>query len=289
MKLPRRTPNPWLRILGLPALIFLASGIVHATEGPYSVFNQHPDLSLSADGKWKVHDPSRPLPPRAEPKSEAELRESATAPRGAVILFDGGDLSAWNVPQAWSVRDGVLEVSRSLYLTSRETFGSCHLHVEWKAPTGSNATGQDRANSGLFLMKDYEIQILDTYDNESYADGIAASLYGVAPPTHNALRPSGEWQTYDVWFRRPVFGANGEMLTPACVTVQVNGVTVQDNTPFTGPSSNARRKLYQAHADSLPLRIQYHTAAISFRNIWIERLPDDQVMSPAGRVGIERP
>lgn len=217
---------------------------------------------------------------------EAALAQLAKLPNEASVLFDGTSLEAWVVPQTWRIECGSLVVRPvSQELISKQPFGSCRLHLEWMAPADSPNTGQDRANSGIFLMSTYEIQILDTHENRTYADGMAAALYGVKPPDKNALRPSGQWQQYDIWFKRPRFDAEGKMLSPAYVTVLVNGVIVQNNVPFDGPSSHKRRTPYRAHADALPLRLQYHSQLVNFRNIWLQPLADDAVRSPVGPLG----
>jgi len=254
----------------------------------YSVFNQHPDSTRTADGAWEVHDTNRPWPPVATPKPWTELEQETKPPSAARILFDGSNLDAWNLPQAWSIHQGVLQVRPvNTSLCSKESFGSCHLHLEWRTPPESaRKSGQDKGNSGVFLMSTYEIQVLDTYENKTYADGMAAALYGMKPPDANALRPTGEWQCYDIWFKRPLFDESGKMTSPACVTVMVNGVIVQKNVPFSGPSSHKKRNSYHKHADALPLTLQNHREVVEFRNIWIQPLPDDDALSPAGPVGI---
>lgn len=256
----------------------------------YSVFNPHPDPTRTADGAWEVHGANRPWPPLATPKPWAELERGTKPPPGARILFGGSNLDAWVLPQPWSVHQGVLQVRpANASLNSKEPFGSCRLHLEWRTPPeGARKSGQDKGNSGVFLMSTYEIQILDTYENKTYADGMAAALYGVKPPDANALRPTGEWQSYDIWFQRPLFDDSGKMASPACVTLLVNGVPVQNNIPFDGPSSHKKRRPYERHADALPLMLQNHNEAVEFRNIWIQPLPDGAVLSPAGPVGINK-
>lgn len=256
----------------------------------YSVFHPHPDATRTADGAWAIHDLSRPWPPAAKPIPWPELAAEARPPQGANILFDGSSLDAWNIPHPWILKDGILQVRPvNSSLITKESFGSCHLHLEWKTPPGHpEKIGQNRGNSGVFLMSTYEIQVLDTHENKTYADGMAAALYGVKPPDANALRPAGEWQSYDIWFKRPIFDATGEMTSPACVTVSVNGVLVQNNVSFDGPSSHKKRIPYQSHADALPLLLQNHNDTVEFRNIWIQPLPDDQVLSPSGLVGINK-
>lgn len=261
-----------------------------ALASEYSVFNQHPDATRTADGAWEVHDISRPWPPAATPKPWTDLEKDAKAPQGATILFDGSSLDAWNVPQPWILDKGVLQVRPvNISLASKQSFGSCRLHLEWRTPPESaKKSGQNKGNSGVLLMSTYEIQVLDTYENKTYADGMAAALYGVKPPDVNALRPTGEWQCYDIWFKRPLFDESGKMTSPACVTVMVNGVLVQNNVPFDGPTSHKKRRPYQKHADARPLVIQNHNEVVEFRNIWIQPLPDDAILSPAGPVGINQ-
>lgn len=274
----------------LRGAITVLAAVGSALASDYSVFNQHPDATRTADGAWKVHDMSRPWPPSVTPKPWAELEQGTKPPSGAQILFDGSSLDAWNVPQSWILDNGVLQVRPvNLSLTSKQSFGSCYLHLEWRTPPGNDKkSGQDKGNSGVFLMSTYEIQILDTYENKTYPDGMAAALYGVKPPDANALRAAGEWHSYDIWFKRPLFDESGKMTSPACVTVMVNGVIVQKNVPFDGPSSHKKRRPYQKHADARPLMLQNHNEVVEFRNIWIQSLPDDQVLSPAGPVGIDK-
>ena len=282
-------PRPSIRATAWTAILVLAvAGSALASD--YSVFNQHPDVTRIADGAWQVHDMSRPWPPSSTPKPWAELEQGAKPPSGARILFDGSNLDAWDVPQPWSINQSVLQVRPvNTSLSSKDSFGSCHLHLEWRTPPESaKKSGQDKGNSGVFLMSTYEIQVLDTYENKTYPDGMAASLYGVKPPDVNALRPTGEWQCYDIWFKRPIFDATGEMTSPACVTVSVNGVLVQNNVPFDGPSSHKKRRLYQKHSDTRPLMLQNHNEVVEFRNIWIQPLSDDAVLSPAGPLGINK-
>jgi hypothetical protein len=279
-----------MRPLALRVAITVLAAAGSAFASDHSVFNQHPDAARTADGAWEVHGMSRPWPPPAAPKPWAELEKGAKPPSGAQILFDGSNLDAWNVPQPWILDKGILQVRPvNASLISKVPFGSCRLHLEWRTPPeNAKKSGQDKGNSGVFLMSTYEIQILDTHENKTYPDGMAAALYGVKPPDANALRPSGEWQCYDIWFKRPTFDDSGKMASPACVTVMVNGVTVQNNVPFDGPSSHKKRRPYQKHADALPLMLQNHNEAVEFRNIWIQPLPDGQVLSPAGPVGINK-
>ena len=233
-----------------------------------------PDLSRTADGKWKVNDRARPQPERAAPKSEAELAVSARAPADAIVLFDGKDLSQWQ-PTEWKLQDGYVEEKpRAGNLVSKAGFGSCRLHVEWWTPNPPARKLQMRGNSGVFLMSRYEVQVLDTYDNSTYADGFAGAIYGQSPPSVNPIRPPGQWQSYDIEFHRPIFSADGKLTKPATITVGFNGVRVQDHFTIEGATTHGRRHGYDVHPDSQPLALQEHGCIVRFRNIWIEPISD---------------
>jgi hypothetical protein len=181
-------------------------------------------------------------------------------------MNDGG-------PAQWRVRDGVFEVVAGTgTLRTRDAFGDVQLHIEWMAPSPPRGRDQDRGNSGVFLMGKYEVQILDSYGNDTYADGQAAALYGQYPPLVNASRPPGEWQSYDIVFRRPRFDASGKVLSPARFTVLHNGVLVHDNAVLVGPTGHTTRPPYEAHPDRLPITLQDHGHPVRFRNVWVRDL-----------------
>lgn len=225
---------------------------------------------------WAPHDSTRPLPPVVRPAPGPAAPSSA--PSDAVILFGGTDLSNWRAARdsgaaGWRVVDGAVEVALGTGdIESRQGFGDCQLHVEWMAPSPRGGEGQEAGNSGVYLMGRYEIQVLDSYQNRTYADGMAGAVYGQYPPLVNASRPPGEWQTYDIVFRRPRFDAQGRVRIRAYVTVIHNGVLVQDHVVLTGPTAHQRRPPYEAHPDRLPLRLQDHGQRVRFRNIWIRDL-----------------
>jgi hypothetical protein len=152
-------------------------------------------------------------------------------------------------------------------------FGDAQLHIEWRTPTPAKGEGQERGNSGVFLMGRYEVQVLDSYQNVTYPDGQAAAIYGQFPPLVNASRPPGEWQTYDIVFHAPRFDASGKLLSPARMTVLHNNVLVQDNVTLVGPTANRQQPPYSAHPDKLPISLQDHGNPMRFRNIWIRELP----------------
>jgi hypothetical protein len=224
--------------------------------------------------QWGIHDPSRPLPPVVDP---GPAGPPAPVPADAVVLFGGNELTGWTGPKGgppkWVVRDGYMEaVKGSGSVRTTQAFGDCQLHVEWAAPSPAVGKDQDRGNSGVFLMDTYEVQILDSYENRTYADGSAAAIYGQFPPLVNACRRPGEWQTYDIVFHRPRFDGSGAVVSPARMTVFHNGILVHDNDELTGPTAWKARPPYKAHADRLPISLQDHSHPVRFRNIWIRDL-----------------
>jgi hypothetical protein len=224
---------------------------------------------------WEVHDTTRTRPPVVDPGPAPA--EPAPAPDDATVLFGGDDLEAWEHPDGaapeWPVRDGYVQVEPGTgALQTTEGFGDVQLHIEWMSPPTVEGDGQGRGNSGVFLMGAYEVQVLDSYENPTYADGQAAAIYGQYPPLANAMRPPGEWQVYDITFRRPHFDEEGNVVKPAVLTVYHNGVLVQDHVELTGPTGHYERPPYEAHAARLPLRLQDHSNPVRFRNIWVREL-----------------
>jgi len=235
-------------------------------------------LSAAPDPNWLGHDRERPLPPVVNPGTASTQDQPGVPPSDATVLFDGKDLSAWvamdGSPTKWIVKDGALEcVPGSGYVRSLQSFGDCQLHVEWATPTTVKGDSQGRGNSGVFFGYDrYEIQVLDSYENKTYADGSAASIYGQYPPLVNATRPPGQWQTYDLIWTAPRFDADGKLLSKAYVTVIHNGVLVQNHVEFTGPDPWIGRPPYKAHPERLPIAFQDHGNPVRFRNIWVREL-----------------
>jgi hypothetical protein len=217
-------------------------------------------------GTWKVHDPDRPAP------AAVTAGTGAQAPSDAIVLFDGNGADAWTCSEgpAWSVQDGAL-VAGGGNLATRESFGDCQLHLEWATPAAVKGEGQARGNSGVFFMGRYEVQVLDSYENVTYADGQAAALYGQEPPLVNASRMPGEWQSYDIVFRAPRF-QGGALASPAMVTVFHNGVLVHHACELLGATRHAAVATYSAHEAQAPLTLQDHGDPVRFRNIWIRRL-----------------
>jgi hypothetical protein len=228
--------------------------------------------------KWKIHDPNRPVPPVIDPGTASTQETPGRPPSDAVVLFDGKDLSHWTSQDGgaakWKVENGYMEVApKTGYLSTRDSFGDCQLHVEFAEPTPPVGESQERGNSGVFLQGLYEIQVLDSYENKTYADGQASAVYGEYPPLANASRPPAQWQTYDIVFHRPHF-KDGKVVSPARVTVLHNGVLVQDNVSLTGPTAHGERPPYKAGPDRLPLQLQDHGNPVRYRNIWIRELKE---------------
>lgn len=243
---------------------------------PLSALAQSPgytDTPMIPGTEWCVHDSRRPHPAVVDPGPAPE--KPAPAPADAKILFDGTNLDAWigkDGKTPWEIKDGAMVIApKTGDLRTRESFGSCELHIEWASPEKVVGDGQGRGNSGIFLMDQYELQVLDSYNNVTYADGQAAALYGMMPPLVNACRPPGQWQTYDIKFEAPVF-KDGKVEKPAFITVKHNGILVQDHSQYLGPSSHKKNPPYAPHADKLPIRLQDHGNPVRYRNIWIRPL-----------------
>ncbi len=229
----------------------------------------------------RAKSPDRPLPPVVSPGGF-----DREPPSDAIVLFDGRDTSKWftrgkrkesgqTFPFRWKLEDGYMEVAPlSGDLVTHEKFGSVQLHVEWATPVEIQAGGQGRGNSGITPMGVgmYEIQVLDSHGNRTYADGQAASLYAQYPPLVNASRKPGEWQTYDIVFLKPEF--NGEKLVrPAHVTVFHNGVLVHHNRAYLGQVRRGRQEIaYPPHPPEGPLMLQEHRQPVRYRNIWLREL-----------------
>jgi hypothetical protein len=229
------------------------------------------------DTKWKIHDLNRPVPPVVTAGTSSTQDAPGKPPSDAVVLFDGKDLSQWldkeDGPAKWKVENGYFEVApHTGYVHTRTPFGDCQLHVEFSEPVPPKGESQDRGNSGVFLMGLYEIQVLDSYENKTYADGQAGAVYGQYPPLVNASRPPGQWQSYDIVFHGPRFDSSGKLLGPARITVFHNGILVQDNVEPTGPTAHGERPPYKPGPDKLPLALQDHGNPVRYRNIWIREL-----------------
>jgi hypothetical protein len=211
------------------------------------------------------------------PKVVSPGKTSQDAPADAVVLFNGKDFSAWNgkggKPVEWTISDGAMTVKGgSGEIISKQGFGDCQLHIEWRTPAVVKGEGQGRGNSGIFLMGKYELQVLDSYNNKTYSNGQAGSIYKQLVPLVNVSKAPGEWQTYDIIFTAPRFAADGRLQSQARITVLHNGVLVQNNQAIWGGTQYIGIAEYTPHGMKESLVLQDHGDLVSFRNIWIREL-----------------
>jgi hypothetical protein len=213
-----------------------------------------------------------PVPPKVEP-----AQRLGDPPSDAIILFNGKDLTGWEStkggPAGWVVEHGELvDVPTSGDIRTSQTFGDMQLHVEWMVPVlPPGRKGQDRGNSGIFLQGRYELQVLDTYDNPTYVNGQAGSIYKQSAPLVNALKRAPGWQAYDIIYYAPRFYADNTLAEMARVTVLLNGVLVQSNFALIGPTEYRGVPVYKPHGDG-PLLLQAHNNPVRFRNLWVRKL-----------------
>lgn len=193
---------------------------------------------------------------------------NSDAPSDAIVLFDGTDMSAWKNGENWKVENGVAITGKGK-ITTKEKFGDCQLHIEWSAPVPAKGNGQGRGNSGVFFMDTYEIQVLDSYENETYHDGQAGAIYKQTPPQANAMRPPGQWNTYDLIWTAPRFDDQGELVSPAYITAIHNGVVIQNHFELKGDTPYNRPPAYRDFGPTGPISLQDHGNPVRFRNIWV--------------------
>jgi hypothetical protein len=217
---------------------------------------------------YHVHDPARPAATVVTPGAQP-----GQAPSDAFVLFDGTDLSQWTpARQPWKVEGGYLEVATNAGdLTTKAAFGDVQLQVEWAAPAAVRGTSQNRGNSGIFLQGLYEVQVLDSFDNPTYADGQAGAIYGQFPPLVNPVRRPGEWQAYDIVFEAPRF-ENGRLARPAYLTAFLNGVLLHHRRELLGPTVHRAVAPYAPHAAEASLVLQDHQQPVRYRNFWVRRI-----------------
>jgi hypothetical protein len=227
---------------------------------------------------YRVHDPSRPHPAVVIPGTQA-----GAAPSDATVLFSGTDLSQWTTTKQpasaeaaagkpWKVENGYVEVVPNAGdIRTKEKFGDVQLHVEWAAPAVVRGSSQDRGNSGIFLQGRYEVQVLDSFENPTYADGQAGAIYGQWPPLVNPVRKPGEWQAYDIVFEAPRFDGDA-VIRPAYLTVFLNGVLLHHHREVMGRTVHRALASYASQPAEDSLVLQDHQQPVRYRNIWIRRL-----------------
>jgi hypothetical protein len=253
---------------------FATSAILAAAAA--SASSQQPkigydDTPMQPNGRWHIHDGTRP-----QPKMVTPGQTPGAAPADATVLLGSGtDASAWKMADGsavtWPMTDGVLQSGKGMIETKAQ-FTDFQLHVEFATPKQVKGDGQGRGNSGVFLLGQFEVQVLDSYQNPTYPDGQASAMYGQYPPLVNASRPPGEWQAYDIIFTAPRFSATGTVDKPAIVTVIHNGIVVHNATAYLGPTEHKVIKPYVPAAATGPIRLQDHGNPVHFRNIWIRPL-----------------
>jgi hypothetical protein len=256
------------------------------------LFGQQPSVTPGA-GQQGATTPAAPKPQDTEvwapvPKVVTPGVSNSEPPSDAIVLFDGKNLDEWvstrdKSPAKWTVADGILTVSKapgSGNIETKQTFKNYQLHIEWKIPENITGSDQARGNSGVFLASTgvgdagYELQILDSYNNKTYVNGQAGSIYKQGIPLANPNRKPGEWQSYDVAWTAPTFNADGSLKTPAYVTVFFNGVLVQNHFELQGETRYIGKPFYKKY-DTAPIKLQAHgdhSEPISFRNIWVREL-----------------
>lgn len=242
----------------------------------FSILMLQTACSQSRD--WTPEDTEfyEPVPPVIDAKPVFQ-----EAPSDAIVLFDGSGFSAWESVRGgdveWDLVDGMMTVKPGTgNIVTKDRFGSFQLYLEWKSPEVIDGDGQGRGNSGVFLQRRYEVQVLDMYENETYTNGMAASIYKQHVPYANVARPRGEWNTYNIIFEAPEFRENGSVKKPAHVTVFWNGVLVQHKAEVQGSTEYIGPPAYTMHGDD-GIELQDHSDKVSFRNIWIRRLDESSV------------
>lgn len=253
----------------LPMVVFcLASSLLSAQQ-------KIPTPPPMAPGMTEFWEPEVTVVTPGRPTANAAI----TAPSDAVVLFDGSDLSQWvhpdGSPAKWAVRNGVFTVNKGTGdIQTKQHFQDFQLHIEWLIPAGISGESQSRGNSGIFMQGIYELQLLDSYHNRTYANGQAGSIYKQTPPMKNAMRPPGDWNVYDILYTAPRFNEDSSLFSPARITVIHNGVVIQYHTQVTGHTPYVGLPRYRYHGKG-PVKLQDHgdpSAPISFRNVWIRRL-----------------
>jgi hypothetical protein len=219
-----------------------------------------------------------PEPPLVTPggSSDSALR---LPPSDATVLFDGTNLDAWVGGDRWEIKDGYA-ITRQTDIFTKQTFGDCQLHIEFATPEKIEGEGQGRGNSGVYFMDQYEVQVLDSWNNPTYFDGQAASVYKQSPPIVNASREPGQWQEYDIVFTAPRFNEDGSLQSPAYLTVFHNGVLVQNHFALTGQTLWHAPPVYAAHPEKMPIKLQFHGNETRFRNIWVRENVHNMIGTP---------
>ena len=238
-------------------------------------------LTAQQPNGWKAHDKNRPAPEVVDPGKD---NSTSSAPSDAVVLFDGTSMDAWRnqagEKAGWQIVDGAMEsVAGAGYVYTKQEFGDCQLHIEWASPAKVKGKSQGRGNSGVFMGGKVEVQVLDSFENPTYADGSAGSIYGQFTPLVNASRKPGEWQSYDVIFKTPRFDKSGKLTSPAMITVLHNGVVIHHGTEPFGPTAWVFRDDYTPDQVKGPIGLQDHGNPVRYRNCLLYTSPSPRDLS----------
>jgi len=236
------------------------------------------DTPVLPGSSYKVHDKERPHPRVVTPPTPSTQEKAGAPPSDAVVLFDGTSLDGWESrkggPAGWKIENDYMEVVAGTgSIATKKQFGDCQLHLEWAAPAKVESESQGRGNSGVFLMGRYEVQVLDCYNNPTYADGSTASIYGEFPPLVNACSKPGEWHFYDIVWIGPRFEGS-RLIRPAYITMFHNGIIVHNKQMLLGPTSHRVVPPWEPHPAEGPLELQDHGNPVRFRNIWYRDLTE---------------
>jgi hypothetical protein len=271
-----------LVLAGMLALAVSSSPAqTNGTNGTVETIEGFKDTPLLPGGKWHMHDPDRPQPPVVTPG--ATFSQNAPPPSDAEVLFDGTNLAKWQSDNGrdatWKVQDGYTQVTGRAGIRTREKWSDFQLHVEFSEPTPATGHGQGRGNSGILINNLYEVQVVDSYHDKTYADGQAGAIYGQMPPLVNPTKPPGEWQTYDIIWESPRWNETNELVQKAVVTVLFNGVVVQHKTELIGSTDGIGGEpwrsapVYKPHSPEVFIELQNHGGnQVRYRNIWVRDL-----------------
>ncbi len=267
-----------MKLLALTTILVLSSPLFGQVPTPSSTPQASSNTSAAKPEDTEIWQP--------EPKVVTPGATCSAPPSDAIVLFDGKNLDQWvtnedKSPANWNVHDGIVTVTKTAgSIETKQNFKNYQLHIEWKIPENITGSGQARGNSGVFLASTgpgddgYELQVLDSYNNKTYVNGQAGSLYKQAIPLANANRKPGEWQSYDVAWTAPTFNEDGSLKSPAYATVFFNGVLVENHFELKGETRYIGKPFYKKY-DAAPIKLQAHgdhSEPISFRNIWVREL-----------------
>lgn len=246
-------------------IILLIAGVLYFDKAIAQV--KPVDIPEMSPGMTEIWEPAVPV---------VKPGTFSSAPSDAIVLFDGKDLAQWRgkgeSKPGWKVTEGHMVVIKGAgSIWTKQNFNDFQLHLEWASPSEITGEGQGRGNSGVILQDRYEVQILDSYNNQTYVNGQAGSIYKQYPPLVNAMSKPGDWNTYDIIYTAPRFKDNGSLFSPGRVTVLHNGIVVQNNVAIKGDAKNAGLPSYKKHGPA-PIQLQNHTDPVRFRNIWLREL-----------------